>query len=44
MEGVLAVLIRAARCAHLIARQTGARIVVMQDGKVVEIKPDPENV
>ncbi len=41
-EGVTAALMRAARRAHLIAHQTGTGVVVMQDGKVVEIEPDPE--
>ena len=41
-EGVTAALMRAARHAHLIAHQTGTGVVVMQDGKVVEIEPDPE--
>ena len=42
MEGVTAALIRAARRAHLIAHQTGTGVVVMRDGKVVEIEPDPD--
>ncbi len=41
-EGVTAALMRAARRAHLIAHQTGTGVVVMRDGKVVEIGPDPE--
>ena len=41
-EGVTAALIRAAKRAHLIAHQTGTKVVVMRDGKVVEIDPDPE--
>ncbi len=41
-EGVTAALIRAAKRAHLIAHQTGTKVVVMRDGKVVEIEPDPE--
>ena len=40
--GVTAALIRAAKRAHLIAHQTGTGVVVMQDGKVVEIEPDPD--
>ena len=35
-------LIRAAKRAHLIAHQTGTKVVVMRDGKVVEIEPDPK--
>ena len=41
-EGVTAALMRAARRAHLIAHQAGTGVVVMRDGKVVEIEPDPE--
>ncbi len=41
-EGITAALMRAARRAHLIAHQTGTGVVVMRDGKVVEIEPDPE--
>ena len=41
-EGVTAALTRAARRAHLTAHQTGTGVVVMQDGKVVEIEPDPD--
>ncbi len=41
-EGVTAALIRAAKRAHKIAHQTGTKVVVMRDGKVVEIEPDPE--
>ena len=42
MQAVTAALMRAARRAHLIAHQTGTGVVVMRDGKVVEIEPDPE--
>ena len=42
MQAVTAALMRAARRAHLIAHQTGTGVVVIQDGKVVEIEPDPE--
>ena len=41
-EGVTAALMRAARRAHLIAHQTSTGVVVMRDGEVVEIEPDPE--
>ena len=41
-EGVTAALTRAAQRAHLITHQTGTGVVVMRDGKVVEIEPDPE--
>ena len=41
-EGVTAALTRAARRAHLTAYQTGTRVVVMRDGQVVEIEPDPD--
>ena len=40
--GVTAALIRAAKRAHLIAHQAGTGVVVMRDGKVMEIEPDPE--
>lgn len=42
MQAVTAALMRAARRAHLIAHQTGTGVVVMRDGKVVEVEPDPE--
>ncbi len=41
-EGVTAALFRAAQRAHLIAHQTGTGVVVMRDGKVVTIEPDPD--
>ena len=41
-EGVTAALMRAARRAHLIAHQAGTGVIVMRDGKVVEIEPDPD--
>ncbi len=40
-EGVTAALTRAAQRAHLIAHQTGTGVVVMRDGKVVTIDPNP---
>lgn len=42
MQAVPAALMRALRRAHLIAHQTGMGVVVMRDGEVVEIEPDPE--
>lgn len=42
MQAAPAALFRAARRAHLIAHQHGECVVVMRDGKVVEIDPDPE--
>ena len=42
MQAAPAALFRAARRAHLIAHQAGTGVVVMRDGKVVEIEPDPE--
>ena len=42
MRAAPAALFRAARRAHLIAHQTGTGVVVMRDGKVVEIEPDPD--
>ena len=41
-EGVTAALFRAARRAHLIAHQAGTGVVVMRDGEVTEIEPDPD--
>ena len=41
MLGVMPALHRALRRAHKIAYQTGTNIVVMRDGKVVEVPPDP---
>ena len=41
-EGLTAALMRAAKRAHKIAHQTGTKVVVMRDGKVVKIEPDPE--
>lgn len=42
MQAVPAALMRAARRAHQIAHQTGTSVIVMRDGEVVEIEPDPE--
>lgn len=42
MQAVPIALMRAARRAHRIAHQTGTGVVVMRDGEVVEIEPDPE--
>ena len=42
MQAAPKALMRAMRRAHLIAHQTGTGVIVMQDGKVVEIEPDPE--
>ncbi len=41
-QDILNALHRAARRAHLIAHQTGTGVIVMRDGEVVEIEPDPE--
>lgn len=41
-QDILNALHRAARRAHLIAYQTGTGVIVMRDGEVVEIEPDPE--
>lgn len=35
-------LMRAARRAHLIAHQNGIGVVVVSDGEIVEVEPDPE--
>lgn len=40
-QGVMPALLRAVRDAHRIAHQTGTDIVVMRDGKVVHVPPDP---
>ena len=40
-QDILNALHRAARRAHLIAHQTGTGVIVMLDGEVVEIEPDP---
>lgn len=42
MQAVPIALMRAVRRAHQIAHQTGTGVVVMRDGEVVEIEPDPE--
>ena len=42
MQAVPDALYRAARRAHRIAHQHQTGVVVMRDGKVVEIEPDPE--
>ena len=42
MQAAPAALFRAAQRAHLIARQHGEGVVVVQDGKVVTIEPSPE--
>ena len=42
MQAVPIALMRAAGRAHQIAHQTGTGVVVMRDGEVVEIEPDPE--
>lgn len=38
----MAALKRAARRAHFIAHLTGTKVVIMRDGEIVEIDPDPE--
>ena len=42
MQAAPAALLRAARRAHFIAHQSGTGVIVIRDGKVVEIEPDPE--
>ena len=42
MQGVIPALLRAVKRAHKIAHLTDTNIVVMRDGKVVEVPPDPE--
>jgi hypothetical protein len=39
MQAAPAALLRAARCARDIARQTGTAVVVIRDGKLVEEPP-----
>ena len=43
LQAAPAALIRAAKRAHKIAHQTGTKVVVMHDGKVVEIDPEMYN-
>ena len=40
--GLTADLFRAARRAHEIARDTGTKVIVVVNGKTVEMDPDPE--
>lgn len=40
--GITAALLRAARRAHEIARDTGTKVVVVVDGKTVKMDPNPE--
>ena len=42
IQGVPVALYRAARHAHRVAHQHGTGVVVMREGKVVTINPDPE--
>ena len=42
MQAAPAALFRAAQRAHLIVHQAGTGVIVMRDGKVVEIEPNPE--
>ena len=42
MQAAPAALFRAAQRAHLIAHQAGTGVVVLREGKVVEIEPDPD--
>ncbi|MYH53719.1 MAG: hypothetical protein F4139_12390 [Gemmatimonadetes bacterium] len=41
-DDVMAALLRAARRAHEIARDTGTKVVVVVDGKTVKMDPNPE--
>jgi len=41
-DEVKAALLRAARRAHEIARDTGTKVVVVVDGKTVHMDPNPE--
>ena len=40
--GITAALLRAARRAHEITRDTGTKVVVVVDGETVDMDPDPE--
>ena len=42
VAGATAALYRAARRAHEIARDTGTKVIVEKDGKLVRMDPDPE--
>jgi len=42
MQAVPGALYRAARRAHKIAQQHKTGVVVMRDGEVIEVDPDPE--
>lgn len=41
MQAAPAALVMAARRAHMIAHQTGTKVIVVQDGEVIAIDPDP---
>ncbi len=41
MQGVMPVLYRAVNDAHQIAYQTGTKLVVMRNGKLMEVPPGP---
>ena len=41
-DEVMAALLRAARRAHEIARDTGTKVVVVVDGETIEMDPNPE--
>lgn len=43
MRGVKAALLRAAKRARDLARQTGTLLVVMRDGKLVQESPPPDD-
>lgn len=43
MKGAMAALLRAAKRAKKLARQTGTALVVMRDGKLVQEIPPPED-
>lgn len=44
MQAVPIALMRAAQRARELARQTGTKLVVVQDGKLVELDPDAMDV
>lgn len=42
MQAAPAALLRAAKRAHKIAHQTGTKIIVMRNGKPIEVDPAPK--
>ncbi len=42
MQRAMPALLRAVKRAHKVAHQTGTNIVIRENGKVVEVPPDPK--